>query len=95
LRTYVIYLYYILFSASLNKFYIGRTSTTPDDRLKKHRSKHARFTSKADDWIIVYTESFQTINEAQKRELQLKKWKSHTKIQQLIKRNSIYRPLGQ
>jgi putative endonuclease len=76
---------YILFSASLNKFYIGSTSTTPDERLKKHLSKHTGFTSKADDWIIIYSESFQTINEARKRELQLKKWKSHTKIQQLIK----------
>ncbi|HPR31499.1 MAG TPA: GIY-YIG nuclease family protein [Prolixibacteraceae bacterium] len=46
---------YILFSKSLDRFYVGVTHETPDQRLYKH-NKHVygmhRFTASADDWEI-------------------------------------------
>ena len=79
---------YILHSQFLNKFYIGATSLTPDERLLKHLQNHKGYTANAKDWTIVYFETFESLNEARKRELQLKKWKSHQRISQLINRSS-------
>jgi putative endonuclease len=74
---------YILFSSSLNKYYIGSTKNLTD-RLNKHLSNHSGFTGKAKDWNIVYTEIFLTEKEARQRELQIKKWKSRKMIEKLI-----------
>ena len=79
---------YILYSALLDKFYIGSTSLTPDERLRRHLENHKGFTSKTKDWVIAYTETFESLREARQREKQLKKWKSHQRIIQLIKRSS-------
>lgn len=46
---------YILYSASLNKFYIGFTESSVEERLRKHLSNHSGFTGKAKDWTIAYT----------------------------------------
>ena len=61
---------------------------SPAERLIKHLTNHEGFTAKAKDWVVVYSEFFEQINQAKKREQQIKKWKSHTRIQQLIKRSS-------
>ena len=79
---------YILYSASLDKFYIGSTTLTPAERLMRHLENHKGFTSKAKDWVIVYKEMYDKLSEARQREIQLKKWKSHQRILQLIKRSS-------
>ena len=79
---------YILQSVHLGKFYIGSTNSAPADRLKKHLANHNGFTAKAKDWIVVYTEFFDELNDAKKREQQIKKWKSPIRVQQLIKRSS-------
>ena len=46
---------YILYSPSLNKFYIGATHDSADNRLLKHNNhtygKH-RYTANADDWEL-------------------------------------------
>ncbi len=76
---------YILFSATLNKFYIGHTSVSLEERLRKHLSNHSGFTGKAKDWKIVYNEEFPDKNSAYKRELVIKSWKSKVKIIELIK----------
>ena len=75
---------YILFSQTLDRFYIGSTELPPEERLKKHLTNHSGFTAKAKDWTIVYLEEFQTIKEAQGREAQFKKWKSKPMIEKLI-----------
>ncbi|MEO0075998.1 MAG: GIY-YIG nuclease family protein [candidate division WOR-3 bacterium] len=75
---------YILFSPSLNKYYIGYTADSLDERLRKHNSPHKGFTSAANDWTIVYTESFSSKSEAIKREKFIKKLKSRKFIQKLI-----------
>jgi putative endonuclease len=78
---------YILHSFSIDKFYIGFTSGELEDRFKKHLSNHKGFTGKAKDWKVVYTESFESITEAIKREQQIKSWKSKVKIKELIEQS--------
>jgi len=51
---------YILYSLSINRYYVGYTSVNVEERLKKHLSDHKGFTSKAKEWAIVYSESFLT-----------------------------------
>ncbi|MBP8893293.1 GIY-YIG nuclease family protein [Candidatus Brachybacter algidus] len=58
---------YILHSLSLDKFYVGSTSMSIEERLKKHLTNHDEFTSKAKDWVIVYYESYNTIQLACER----------------------------
>jgi putative endonuclease len=77
---------YIIFSASLNRFYIGSTEGLIEDRLKKHLSDHAGFTAKVKDWRVVYKESYQNKHVALKREMQIKSWKSRMIIEGLIMR---------
>ena len=46
---------YIIHSQKLNKFYIGVTNESVDNRIKKHNDKtygNHRFTAKADDWKL-------------------------------------------
>ena len=74
---------YILYSASLNKYYVGYTAGT-DGRLYKHNTKHKGFTGKADDWALVYTEAFPDKTQALRREKQIKQWKSCKAIEDLI-----------
>ncbi|MFN7676630.1 GIY-YIG nuclease family protein [Flavobacterium sp.] len=76
--------FYILFSKFLDKYYIGHTSETLEERLRKHLSKHSGFTSMAKDWEVVYFEIFDNKSTAYKRELEVKKWKSKIKIQKLV-----------
>ncbi|MCQ4140135.1 GIY-YIG nuclease family protein [Chryseobacterium sp. EO14] len=75
---------YILFSKSLNKYYVGHSCEILQERLRKHLSDHKGFISKAKDWIIVYSEIFNSKNDAYKREREIKSWKSSSKIQKLI-----------
>lgn len=52
------YTVYILYSTSLDKFYIGFTSELIEERLRKHLSNHSGFTGKAKDWSVGYQEKF-------------------------------------
>ena len=79
------YTCYILYSVLLNKFYVGQTGDNIEERLCRHLSNHKGFTGKTKDWKIVYTEVFTTKEEAQKREYEIKGWKSSRRIQQLVK----------
>ena len=78
------YFTYILFSAQLNRYYIGYCSTSVEQRLKSHLFDHKGFTAKAKDWKIVYVESFSTKSEAYARERQIKAKKSRNYIEYLI-----------
>ena len=75
---------YILYSETLDKFYIGHTCENLDERLRKHLSNHKGFTSKIKDWKIVYFEILENKSLAYKRELEIKSWKSKIKIKKLI-----------
>lgn len=76
---------YILFSEALNKYYIGSTQNI-SIRLEKHLQSHKGFTSKAKDWVLVYSEEFKTRTEAIRRERQIKKWRSRIMIEKLFKK---------
>ncbi len=80
------YTTYILFSKSLDAYYIGFTGDVVNTRLSKHLKDHKGFTSKTKDWEIVYTETYKTKSEAMRREKQLKAWKSKIRIKELISR---------
>ena len=75
---------YILYSLSLNKYYVGYSSGV-GGRVYKHNAKHKGFTAAAKDWQVVYTEAFNSKAEATKREKQIKQWKSRTAIENLIR----------
>jgi len=78
------FIVYILYSDSRNKFYIGYTSDL-EERIRRHNQKSKGFTGNVNDWEVVYIEHFETKEQAHKRELQIKSWKSRIKIQELIK----------
>ena len=74
---------YILLSERTNKFYIGSTVNI-DNRLERHNCGRSKATKAGIPWVLVYSESFSTRSEAIRRELELKGWKSHQRISNLI-----------
>ena len=74
---------YILYSASLNEFYVGHTGNM-SDRLFRHRNSGSRSTKKTDDWVLKYKEEYPIRSEAMKREAAIKKMKSRKYIEGLI-----------
>ena len=77
---------YILYSPNSDKYYIGCTTDTISERLRRHLSNHRGFTSRAKDWLLVYSEVFDTKMEALKRKREIKGWKSKNGIRELIKK---------
>jgi putative endonuclease len=75
---------YILYSLKLDGYYIGHTCGPMDERLRKHLSNHCGFTGRAKDWQIVYVEDFPNKSSAYGREIEMKRWKSRKKIENLI-----------
>jgi len=73
----------MLFSRQLDKYYIGYTSDL-EGRLYKHNNHHKGFTAGAHDWRLVYSETFETKQEAMKRENFIKRKKSRKYIEYLI-----------
>ena len=83
---------YILYSLSLDRYYIGHTCEGLQERLRKHLSDHSGYTAKAKDWSVVYVEEFLSKSEAYAREREIKSWKSKKRIAQLVQ--GIPRVLG-
>jgi putative endonuclease len=77
---------YILYSALVDKFYIGYTENLEDalNRHNTHRSGFRRFTKRASDWKLVYFEIFESKKDAIKREREIKDKKSRRYIERLI-----------
>ena len=78
------YKVYILYSASLDKYYIGYTGDRIKERLRKHNSNHKGFTGGKGDWVLAFNEEFDEKELAIKRESQIKGWKSRKAIEKLI-----------
>jgi len=74
---------YILESQTSKRFYIG-SSIDAEARLAEHQRGQTRSTRGRGPWELVYREDFCTTAEAHRREIQLKSWKSHRSIQELI-----------
>ena len=77
---------YILFSAALNKYYIGFTGDDISERIRKHNSNHKGFTGGVGDWKLLYSENYPTKQEALAREREIKSWKSSKRIAQMVQR---------
>ena len=75
---------YILYSAKLNKYYVGACIDL-ERRLYEHNIGHSKFTSLGVPWELKYTEIFETLPEAKKRELVIKKKKSRKYIESLFR----------
>jgi putative endonuclease len=74
---------YILQSQTSQLFYIG-CAEDPLVRLAEHQRGQTRSTRNRGPWTLVHQETFETLSEARRREQQLKSWKSHRSIQELI-----------
>lgn len=80
------YYTYIIYSKSLDRYYVGYTNDTRI-RLEQHNSeKHpfSKFTTHAYDWELKYKEKFLNKTEAIKREREIKRWHSRKMIEKLI-----------
>ncbi|MDP4680605.1 MAG: GIY-YIG nuclease family protein [Cyclobacteriaceae bacterium] len=69
------YYFYILYSQSLNKYYIGHTNDL-DGRLSQHNSNHRGFSGKVGDWKFVYHEAYSSEKKVYAGERETKQWKS-------------------
>src|SRR4029077_16189987 len=74
---------YILQSEKSKRFYIG-CADDPVARLSEHQRGQTISTRGRGPWVLVYQEQFDTLSEARRRETQLKSWKSHRSVQELI-----------
>ena len=74
---------YILRSDSTGRFYVGST-----DHLERRISEHLRgknlATRNRGPWRLAYREKFDTLLDARRRELEIKRWKSARLIHVLI-----------
>lgn len=62
------YTVYILYSASLDKYYVGFTSDL-EERIRKHNTNHKGFTGRDNgDWKLRWKEVYSSKSEAMFRE---------------------------
>jgi putative endonuclease len=77
------YTLYILYSKSLNKYYVGYTNDIAR-RLSEHNRIKGKFTDVGIPWILVHTEIFITKKDVMVREKFIKSMKSKKFIIELI-----------
>jgi putative endonuclease len=65
------YFTYVLWSEKLQKRYVGSCENI-NIRLRQHNSGQSKFTKGGIPWKVIYSETFQDISSARKRELFLK-----------------------
>ena len=63
---------YILWSKTIEKYYVGSTKNVIR-RIQNHRMGLSKWTSKATDWILIYSTSFEMRTEALNLEKRIKK----------------------
>jgi putative endonuclease len=76
----MLYTVYIIYSKTKDRYYIGQTENV-EKRLEEHI---VRKNLGAEDWILVYTESYNTRRGAVKREAEIKSKKRRASIEALI-----------
>jgi putative endonuclease len=74
---------YILYSVNFNRYYIGHCEDLTL-RLVRHNNKQVPSTKPYVPWIMVYSESYVSRQEANARELYIKRMKSRKYIEQLL-----------
>lgn len=89
------YYVYILASKKNGTLYIGMTNDL-ETRVLQHKQKiNEGFTSKYDVINLVYFENHQYVNDAIKREKQLKKWNRQWKINLIEEENKDWKDLSE
>jgi len=87
------YYVYILASKRNGTLYVGMTEDIAK-RVVRHRGRKAnQFTAKYDVLKLVYYEKHKSLEEAVKREKQLKKWRRQWKLKLIEKHNSEWQDL--
>ena len=81
------YYVYILASKKNGTLYIGVTNNLLRRTLQHKMNFNAGFTQKYNVHLLVYYEEYNNINDAIKREKQLKKWNRAWKIELIEKMN--------
>ncbi len=74
---------YILQSETTGRFYVGHTNDL-ERREVEHNSGQTKSTKNRGPWKVVHRERFDSKEAAYARERQIKSWKSHRSIQELI-----------
>ncbi|MFZ0981661.1 MAG: GIY-YIG nuclease family protein [Candidatus Acidiferrales bacterium] len=74
---------YILQSKTTQRFYIGSTNDVAR-RMDEHQRGHSLATRGRGPWELVYQEYFESLVDARRRELEIKRWKSAKLITALI-----------
>ncbi len=72
---------------SEGRYYIGYTSNL-EMRIKQHNNKESCWTSRYNDWRLVYTESYKTKTDALKREKYLKSLKNGNEFKKILRLGS-------
>jgi len=80
---------YILKSEDFLRYYIGHTKNI-NKRIERHNKGYIRSTKAYRPWKIIYTESFNTKQEAYRRELEIKAYKGGGAFKRLIERGLMY-----
>ena len=75
---------YVLQSETTGRFYVGSTDDV-ERRLSEHMRGHSPATRGRGPWKLVLKEEFETLREARRRELEIKRWKSAKMIQALVR----------
>lgn len=90
------YFIYILASSKNGTLYIGVTNSI-ERRIEEHKNNQDQncFTAKYNVNLLVYFETFQYIDDAIKREKQLKKWKRQWKINLIEEENKDWKDLSE
>ena len=74
---------YILYSTSIDKYYVGYTNDIVR-RLLEHNRIKGKYTDKGIPWELVYKESYADKVSAENREIEIKRKKSRKYIESLL-----------
>jgi len=77
------YYIYIIYSKSLNRYYIGHSNNI-NRGLIEHNSAQSKSTKADIPWTLVYSKHFNSRSEAAKEETRIKRMKSRKFIERLI-----------
>ena len=66
---------YILYSPTLDKYYVGATRGSLKERIRRHNTQHNGYTGRANDWALKLSEPFNSIELAMLTEREIKGWR--------------------
>ncbi|MCH7765623.1 MAG: GIY-YIG nuclease family protein [Acidobacteria bacterium] len=75
---------YVLRSERTGKRYVGSTKNLPN-RTNQHNRGKVRATRSGRPWRVVHTETFETNQEARRREISLKSGKGRAELDRILK----------